>query len=70
MTPLFSLFTEVIAGGGLAVIRAYGSAQIFRERCLSGVDKQTTRSFSSITVSLWLVTSFNLLNSILTGCSG
>lgn len=40
------------------------------ERMLSRMDEQTSRAYHGFTVYLWLVTTFGLLNSILTGCAG
>ncbi|CED83809.1 Multidrug resistance-associated protein/mitoxantrone resistance protein, ABC superfamily [Phaffia rhodozyma] len=70
LSPLFSLWSEVISGGGILVVRAFGSSSSFMDRMLSNVDAQTSRYFHGFSVYLWLITTFTGLNGILIGSAG
>lgn len=50
LSPLFSLWGEVISGGGISVVRAYGAQSRFMSTMLSRVDDQTSRFFHGFTV--------------------
>lgn len=67
-SPLYSIYEEAISG--IAVIRAFGSSQLFQAVFLERVETQSKFYWYLWAVNRWLSIRFSLLSAVVVGATG